>query len=412
VLYDGDAAGIKAALRGIDLLIEDGMNVKVLLLPDGEDPDSFARSHNATEFAEYIEKYETDFIRFKTKLLLGETKDPFKRAEVISDIIRTISLIPDRIIRTVYVQECASMMNIDVAILNKEVNTKISRRANSNIGYVSPVGHTAPPRPSASASTQTQSQPMDAETPPPPPPMPEDYPVPPTQEDYPASSMPDNVPPPPPPLPEDEEAMGIPPAPSQEIVNKEVNRAKAVFEKSEVPLIRYIVRYGEKILFEADEETGEPAISVVEYIHDDIARDDLQMQTPIFKQILDECYAKIKEEEGFVASKYLLYHEDSTIRKIAVNLLADKYQLSKYHSKFQKIETEEEQLPVTVPKDLYAFKEAYVMREIKRVQTEISQCNNDEDFEKILSLMSELSVWNNLKMVLCKELGERIVLKM
>ena len=123
VLYDGDAAGIKAAIRGIDLLLEEGMNVKVVLLPDGEDPDSFARSHSASEFTEFIRQNETDFVRFKTKLLLAEAgNDPVKRSALIGDIIRTIAIVPDNITRTIYIRECSAKMEIDEQVVLNEVN--------------------------------------------------------------------------------------------------------------------------------------------------------------------------------------------------------------------------------------------------------------------------------------------------
>lgn len=123
VLYDGDAAGIKAALRGIDLLLEEGMNVKVVLLPEGEDPDSFARKQNAAAFTSFIQASETDFIRFKTKLLLDEAgNDPIKRSGLISDIVRSVAIIPDDIARSVYVRECSSMLEIDERILINEIN--------------------------------------------------------------------------------------------------------------------------------------------------------------------------------------------------------------------------------------------------------------------------------------------------
>lgn len=123
VLYDGDAAGIKAALRGIDLVLEEGMNVKVVLLPDGEDPDSFAHKHSATGFFDFIKENETDFISFKTKLLLTETQgDPVKKANLISDIVRTIAVIPDTITRALYVKECSLLMDVDEKILHTEIN--------------------------------------------------------------------------------------------------------------------------------------------------------------------------------------------------------------------------------------------------------------------------------------------------
>jgi len=128
IIYDGDAAGIKASLRGIDLVLEQGLNVKVLLLPEGEDPDSFSKSKSSTELTEYIEKNEEDFITFKTRLLSKDAKnDPVKKANLITDIVRSISVIPDTIIRTVYIKECSNILDIDEKILYSEIN-KIRRK--------------------------------------------------------------------------------------------------------------------------------------------------------------------------------------------------------------------------------------------------------------------------------------------
>jgi DNA primase len=122
VLYDGDPAGIKASIRGIDMLLEEGMNIKVVLLPHGDDPDSFARKQNAADFRTYISENEVDFIRFKTKLLLDEAeKDPIKRAELISDMVRSISVIPDSIVRSVYVKECSQLLHVEEKLLILEI---------------------------------------------------------------------------------------------------------------------------------------------------------------------------------------------------------------------------------------------------------------------------------------------------
>ena len=128
IIYDGDAAGIKASLRGIDLVLEQGLNVKVLLLPDGEDPDSYAKSHSSTELEEFIEKNEEDFITFKTRLLFDEAKnDPVRKANLITDIVRSIAVIPETIVRTVYIKECSSILEIDEKVLYGEIN-KIRRK--------------------------------------------------------------------------------------------------------------------------------------------------------------------------------------------------------------------------------------------------------------------------------------------
>ncbi len=130
IIYDGDTAGIKASLRGIDLVLEEGINVKVLLLPNGEDPDSFARSMSASQLTEYIKANETDFIRFKTQLLLGDTEnDPVSRARLIGDIVRSIAIIPDAITRSVYIKECSKLLDVQENILYTEIR-KILQKEN------------------------------------------------------------------------------------------------------------------------------------------------------------------------------------------------------------------------------------------------------------------------------------------
>ncbi len=122
VLYDGDSAGIHASIRGIDMLLAEGMNVKVLLLPDGDDPDSFAQKHTSQEFQEYIEAHQTDFIEFKTNLLLKGVTDPIKRSEAISSIVKSVSVIPNQIIRATYISECSHRLGINEATLVSTTN--------------------------------------------------------------------------------------------------------------------------------------------------------------------------------------------------------------------------------------------------------------------------------------------------
>jgi DNA primase len=122
IIYDGDEAGIKASLRGIDLVLEEGMNVKVLLLPTGEDPDSYAKKMGATGYLNYIKENETDFIQFKTRLLLKNTEnDPVAKARLISDVIRSVAVIPDTITRSVYIKECSKLLDVNEEVLYNEV---------------------------------------------------------------------------------------------------------------------------------------------------------------------------------------------------------------------------------------------------------------------------------------------------
>lgn len=122
LLYDGDAAGIHAAMRGTDMLLAEGMNLKVLLLPDGDDPDSFARKHTAADFRKYIEEHQTDFMEFKTDLMLKNERDPLKRSEAINSIIKSISLVNDQILRDTYLHDCAMRMGMNEATLINTMN--------------------------------------------------------------------------------------------------------------------------------------------------------------------------------------------------------------------------------------------------------------------------------------------------
>lgn len=351
VLYDGDAAGIKAALRGIDLLLEEGMNVKVVLLPDGEDPDSFARQHNATEFAAFIKDNETDFIRFKTKLLLSEAgNDPIKRSALITDIIRTVAIVPDNIARSLYIKECSVLMEIDERVLLNEVN-KIR----------------------LSKDEKRPSQPPAPVTP-----------------------------------------ASAPEAPEQEPSQPEAfPQQRSPFEAFELVLLRYVVRYGEHVLDEfEDEETKElVVIHVAEYIHDVLAEDDMPFQTPLYRKMLEEA-ARHCRDESFSAPRYFLSHPDSQVSRLAADLLNEKYQLSKYHTKYKEIKQEEELLVQLVPHDLFGFKDACIRHQIDGIDNRIKELQQGGDAEEVIGLMKEKDSLNNIKRELNKMIGERIILKM
>ena len=398
VLYDGDAAGIKAAIRGIDLLLDEGMNVKVVLLPDGEDPDSFARSHSATEFTEFIRQHETDFIRFKTKLLLADAgNDPVKRAVLIGDIIRTIAIVPDDITRTIYIRECSAMMEIDEQVVLNQVNkqrlSKNEQKPSVSVTNRSTTEILPPDYSISEPSGQMQEVPV-ATAEPVSDQLPPDFPPPPEEEFSGSNEMPE-----------------IPPsAPVEE--TQVMTRQRSPYEAFEIALLRYVVRYGERVLYDyVDEETKERIVMrVAEFIRDDLERDDLSFYTPIFKQMLDEA-ANRCGEETFIAHRYFLSHPDPLVSRVAANLMSEKYQLSKYHFKFREVEQEEDKLDQLVVRDLFAFKEAYIMRQLKEKQEQLKQLSS-ADPEQIMTVMKEIAQLNEIKKVLSKELGERIILKM
>ena len=372
VLYDGDAAGIKAAIRGIDLLLEEGMNVKVVLLPDGEDPDSFARSHSASEFAEFIRQNETDFVRFKTKLLLAEAgNDPVKRSALIGDIIRTIAIVPDNITRTIYIRECSAKMEIDEQVVLNEVNKIRLSRNEQN-------------RPQHQPQTEIQNTISQTDTP---------VDVRPEGK---SKDAPTNLP-----------AEGPAPQPHKPTVSE-----RSPYEPFEIALLRYVVRYGEQILYDyTDENTNEQErIRVAEYIRSELENDGLTFYTPVFKQMLDEAADRC-HEDGFVAHRYFLAHPDPMVSRIAADLMSEKYQLSKYHFKYREVEPEEERLDQLVVRDLFALKEAYILRQIREKQEALKQIS-PEAIEQMKQIMEEITQLNEIKKILSKELGERIILKM
>jgi DNA primase len=360
VLYDGDAAGIKAALRGIDLLLEEGMNVKVVLLPDGEDPDSYARGHNATQFADFIRQNETDFVRFKTKLLLSDAAgDPIKRAALINDVIRTIALIPDSILRALYIRECSSMMEIGEKDLLAKVNQILLSREEKRPASSHPSPETGATQPAGVEQNQPSS--------------------------LPPAAMPANG----------------------------TSTARSPFEAEELALLRYVVRYGERVLYSyTDEQTNEEIrIYVAQYIRSELEQDDMTFLNPLYKTMLDEA-AMHCGEENFVASKYFLYHMEALVGKTATDLISEKYQLSKYHAKFREIKLEEDLLLQLVPRDLLGFKDACIRQKINDIAHRIKELQQTGDMEQVIPLMQEQDELNVIKKNLNKMIGERIILKM
>lgn len=365
VIYDGDAAGIKASLRGIDLILKEGMNIKVVLLPDGDDPDSFAKKQSASSFTEYIKNHEVDFIRFKTNLLLDSAgNDPIKRAELISDIVQSIAIIPDTIVRSVYTKECSRLMEISEEVLLREINKiKLSQLQNGT-----------PPNKKTLSETSADKQNSQEEG---------------TQNDDTETLM---------------ETQGVPQGVLQE---KRVPSPLDPFEKT---LVRYMIRYGFHDLFsEINEETGEAETwKVIPYILTDLRNDEIEFQHPLYKKVIAEIN-HIFDQEGEHLTRYFLAHPDEEISRLAVDLVSEKYQLSKIHTKFQTIESEEEKLADLIPRALFELKDAITSLNIKHIREEIKKTAKEKNPERTTQLMSELNGLYALKAALAKQLGERIV---
>ena len=387
ILYDGDSAGIKASLRGIDMLLEEGMNIKVCLLPDGEDPDSFARQHNATEFQAFIKEHETDFIRFKTNLLMEDAgKDPIKRAELIGSIVQSISVIPEAIVRDVYIKECAQLLHVEDRLLVSEVAKRREQQAESKAVQAE--------RERQRAQRQAEQQALDTNG--------EPLPPPPTEME---AALPDSELPPP--ILDDElggDNQPLPPPPGYLPHESKANEELLKYERL---ILRMIIRYGEQILFQDDDQQD---VTVIGYIDSELRNDELTFSTPLHQQILNEAIAQ-QANNGFKAERYFLMHENPTVSQFAGNLISERYQLSKYHSKGQKIIGDEERLGELIPHLVINYKYAIVGEELKKMLQQLQDPSITSDAEKCNDLMNRYSELRQTQNLMAKHLGDRVVIK-
>ena len=464
VLYDGDAAGIKASLRGIDLILQEGMNIKVVLLPDGDDPDSFSKKQSASDFAAYIKAHETDFIRFKTNLLLeGAGNDPIKRATLIGEIVRSIAIIPDNILRSVYVQDCARLLNVDEKMLLREVN-KIYRDKREEAIATEANKHRAPREKQNYPEPAIPSHPFPTGNDvPPPPPAEGDTPLPP--EEVPTDSLPsEDVPQ----IPLDQYSEPLQPATPEVEVQPRVfiptkTKEDKITEECERTLARYILRYGFAPLSQCNEE-GEPQeCEVIDYIVHELTADEVTITHPAYARLiadaqkvdrnaarqygtatmeknlprlqeelqaeLNEIYSqkepdpkllKIAEERFQAACEKIRYEAeiayightfinsaDITISSLAIELMSDRHQLSKIHTKYQVIERDIDRLNELVPRAVFELKDAILMQRIENLRNALRNTTNDS--RAVQQIMEEIARYMEVRRNLAIYLGERIV---
>ena len=409
VLYDGDGAGIKASIRGIDMLLEEGMNVKVCLLPDGDDPDSFARKHNATEYQAYINDHEVDFIRFKTDLLIEEAgKDPIKKANLITSIVKSISVIPDSITRNVYIRECSEMLRMEERVLVNAVG-KLKEQADENRKKeeqrkeyrarlqaeqqaTQQAAVSTPPANAevsgALASLSGADAPMES-------PLPGDE-LPPIPEE--GSSEPSYSP-----VPVEDDYVSFIPSEGNE---------EKLFYKQEVDLMRMLIRYGEKVMCMAEDEEGnEIPVTVAEYIAEGLYNDSLGFHIALHRRVLNECVAHI-HDSGFCAERYFVSHLDPEVSKLAAEMASDRYVLSKYHSRGQKIVTDEERLYELIPRLLVDFKLNIVTAELNHILKALTTNSEvSRDSKSAYEIMQRYKQLHEVRIVLARHAGDRVVLR-
>ena len=378
VLYDGDMAGIKASLRGIDMLLEEGMNVKICLLPDGDDPDSFARKHNATDFQAFINNHEVDFIRFKTNLLLEEAgKDPIKRASLISSIVKSIAVIPEEIVRSVYIRECSRLLDMSEKVLT-EATSQMVKQNIENREKEQERNKLREERQQAIATNNApESQPATQ--------IPEQENI--SIQEAPAPVIPDSY---------------------QSFIPVEGNENKVFFQR-EKSLIKMIIRYGEKVMcYVENEEQEQVPYKVIEFIAASLKEDDLQFHNPLHRKILNEAIAH-ENDSQFTSERFFLTHPDPEINKLAADMVSERYQLSKYHSKSQKIISDEERLYELIPRLLIDFKLSIVEEEMKHTLLALAQPEIAGNPEKVKEIMERYKTLHQTQMLMARNAGDRIV---
>ena len=365
LLYDGDDAGIHAAMRGTDMLLQEGMNVRVLLLPDGDDPDSFARKHSTDELRQYIETHQQDFISFKTQLTVEGVSDPVKRSEAISGIVKSISVIPDAILRTTYLSDLSSRLGLKEQTLLSTMNRFIRQQIEE--------------KEKERKRGETYPQPLPAGT----------------GED--SSSADSNA------APLNEESNFSTPSQATLSLNGQNLQAGGAATLIETLLIREVIRHGNEIIYE-DVETADGqtiSLTVAQYLDYDFGQDQLLFSDPLYNQVLAEAVAHSSDPD-FHSELYFTNHPDFAISQLATRLVFDRHQLG---GRFVMPEREGS-LRQRVIHLVMDYRMELVSRKLKEIQLAMRQATGD--MERVMQLMQEYKDTQELRDMLARRLGSDV----
>lgn len=358
VLYDGDPAGIKASIRGIDMLLEEGMEVKVALFPDGHDPDSFARSHSADQITKFLEEAQTDFIEFKYELLAKDiARDPLRKAGLIKEIVRTIALIPDRIVRTVYIEQTAQKLDVKQEILSQEVG-KV-RRDNIVSGEFEK---------RRSAEREERRRELESQLPP-------------------------------------EERLE-----PQESAPRQREAEVPFLVPYEKEILYYLIKFGEHIIhFEEHMIVGseQPVqeITVSEYISAELENDELEFQNELYKKVYD-LYFKYRESErdNDKIVRMFANGSDEPVTQAVLDLIYQEYTVNV--KEFQKtLIPEENMISKYVPKIILVYKAKVAEYTYNLVMAQLGQAQREGNTELQNELMQQIQLLMMVKNQFSKELN-------
>ena len=358
LLYDGDEAGIHAAMRGTDMLLSEGMNVKVLLLPDGDDPDSFSRKHTAEDFRKYVEDNQTDFIRFKSDVMLRGVNDPIKRSEAITSIVRSISVIPNQITRDTYVHECADRLQINEQTLINTMNSFIR----GDIESAQKEQEREARRQAAAATTAAPSSS--------------------------ASSSSAPVP--------DASASGVPVA----------SPVSSPDNPIEPLLIQLILQHGGDIIYK-DVKTADGEIinlTVAQFIDYDLSQDNLVFSNQIYQTILTEAAAH-SGDEGFDPAAFFATYHDINVSSVASRLSFNKYQLCRS----LEMNPDEESVRLNTIHLLSEFRAHTVQNMLNALKRRLAEAQRDKNGDEVRAILKEMMDARTLRDTIADSVGQSLV---
>lgn len=348
ILYDGDAAGIKASFRGIDLILEEGLNVRVVLFPDGDDPDSYSKKVGSVELERYIKENTKDFLSFKAELLLGDgVSDPGTRVKLIHDIVHSISLIPDQITRSIYANEISSRFDIDLQVINQELGKLRKNQLAKNLDEPAIAEFTIAPNPPKEQAQTAQKKPKKFFA-------------------------------------------------EQDLIRILIKYGQYAVE------IDQLNEKGEKEKVE---------VSVAELICHELLKDDLTFENEIYA-ILHQLISAGLTEGTLYKPSYFMRHENQEIVKIVSEIETENYELSNNWLLMHSIDTNTEldKLKRAVLDGIYAFKSEKIQHRISEIRSELSEAIEMENESLIEDLLVEQVTLEKIKMALSAELG-RIILR-
>ena len=354
LLYDGDAAGIKAALRGTDMLLKEGMNVKVMLLPDGQDPDEFAKKNTAEEFRAYIKDHQMDFIAFKTKVLLDGVTDPHERSEAISSIIKSVSVIGDPIVRDAYIQDCSARLGFSEQTLTAKMNEEIRSYREEE----------------RKAELREQQRTKE-------------------YQEYPKHGLLDNVKNPTP-------STSVQTTPQTTPILQQQRRKR---ETSADLLMKIIIQHGEEVLYDniTDDDGNIFSLTVAQFIQYNLEGDNLRFSNQMYNDIMQEA-VEHTGEENFSCEHYFTSHHDYDISNLAIKLTSDALTLSKS----LEVKLSIEQLRDKIEHLLYEFRREYITDKLTQIRNEIKTTT---DSERQMELIVELQETEKILTAIAKKIG-------